>query len=79
MGKPVTFETVRRGWHLVDQYGQVCRVEAVSRKYREVETRRRAERDQIGRRLQKRHVYWDDTAKWTPEQFDAREFVRLPR
>ena len=75
----VTFDTVRRGMMLIDQYGQVCRVEAVSRKYREVETRRRAEQDAIGRRLRKRHVYWDDTAKWTPEQFDSRQFDRISR
>ena len=75
----VTFETVRKGMMLIDQYGQVCRVEAVSRKYREIETRRRAEQDAIGRRLRKRHVYWDTTAKWTPEQFDSRRFERIAR
>lgn len=76
--KAITFDTVRKGMVLVDQFGQVCRVEVVSRKYREVETRRRADRDQIGRRLCKRHVYWDTTAIWTAESFNERPW-RLTR
>lgn len=62
----VSFESVRRGQHLVDQYGQVCRVVDVSRKYRQVVTRRKEDRS-----------YWDCTASWTPEQFNARPWRRV--
>ena len=68
LASTVTFVSVRAGCLLVDGFGQVCRVESVtgrgrSRRQRVVVTRRRDGR-----------LYWDSTATWTPEQFDARSF-----
>lgn len=66
--KRVTFDTVRRGWHVVDEYNQVCRVERVSREHREMRTMRRDA-----------HGWWDAAAVWTQEAFDCRGWRRVSR
>jgi hypothetical protein len=63
----VTFSNVRKGWLIVDQYGQMCRVEHVTRRKsnRRIVTRRR---DETG--------WWTEAATWSPSQFDRRTWRR---
>jgi len=59
----MTFKTVRRGMLLVDQFGQRCKVESRSLKCKTVMTQRTDD------------PTIDQCALWTPEEFDARQFM----
>lgn len=63
--KLVTFDNVRRGMRLVDEWCQTCTVVSVNKKERRVVTRRYEGRKK-----------WKSTATWTPEHFDARQWWR---
>lgn len=59
---------VRKGMVLVDHHGQFCRIERVDRfrqRVIKIYTRRK---DGSG--------WWNCMAEWSPDQFDARQFIR---
>jgi hypothetical protein len=64
----ISSQDVHKGMMLVDEFGQVCRVESVERFRRKgikIHTRRK-----------EGHSFWDGTAEWSAQSFDERGFLR---